>query len=115
MVPFLGFNLAETALAWPPQGRGQAQQKPSLAKAPKVEAECEENPAQGKTRGPACWKLREQKQTQQKAHVAQSQIPEDLQLRLEVLNHMAGGTYPNKILIPLQSLISCFLEPPMNR
>ena len=40
---FLGFNLAETILAWPPQGGGQAQQKPNLAKAHMVEAEHEEN------------------------------------------------------------------------
>ena len=47
-----------------------------------VEAECEENPAQGN------WQEAQHdgnqdngKQTQQKAHAAQSQIPEDLQLR----------------------------------
>ena len=33
------------------------------------------------TRIPACWKPGQQKQTLQKAHMAQSQIPEDLQLR----------------------------------
>ena len=33
------------------------------------------------TRSPACWKPGQQNQTQQKAHVAQSQIPEDLRLR----------------------------------
>ena len=48
MVPFLGFNLAEITLAQPLQGRGQTQQKPNYAKAPVVEAEHEENPAQGK-------------------------------------------------------------------
>ena len=44
---FLGFNLAETTLAWPLQGGGQAQQKPNLAKAHMVEAEHEENPSAG--------------------------------------------------------------------
>ena len=39
MVPFLGFNLAGTTLAWPPRGQGQAQQKPNSAEAPVVEAE----------------------------------------------------------------------------
>ena len=48
MAPFLGFNLAETISARPPQGRSQAQQKPSSMKAPMVEAEREENPVQGK-------------------------------------------------------------------
>ena len=48
MVLFLGFNLAETTLAQPPQGRGQAQQRPNSEKAPTVEAECEENPVRCK-------------------------------------------------------------------
>ena len=48
MVPFLGFNLAETTSAWPPWDRGQAQQKPNSGKAPAVEAEHEENPAKWK-------------------------------------------------------------------
>ena len=39
MVPFLGFNLAETTLARPPRGGAQAQQKPNSVKAPVVEAE----------------------------------------------------------------------------
>ena len=48
MVPFLRFNLAETTSAQPPQGGGQAQQEPNSAKAPVVEAEHDENPAQQK-------------------------------------------------------------------
>ncbi|XP_040121259.1 cytochrome c oxidase subunit 7A2, mitochondrial-like [Oryx dammah] len=39
MVPFLGFNLAETTSALPPRGGAQAQQKPNSVKAPTVEAE----------------------------------------------------------------------------
>ena len=38
------------------------------------------------TRSPACWKPGQQKQTWQKAHVAQSQIPKDLQLRDQALS-----------------------------
>ena len=79
MVPFLRFNLAETTSAWPLRGGGQAQQKTNLAKVPTVEAKHEENSAR--------WKWQEaqhartqQKQTQQKAHAAQYQIPEDLHL-----------------------------------
>ena len=45
MVPFLGFNLAETTSVWPPQGGGHAQQEPNSVKAPVVEEE--ENPKQG--------------------------------------------------------------------
>ena len=48
MVPFLGFNLAETTSAQPLCGGGQAQQKPNSVKTPTVETEHEENPAQRK-------------------------------------------------------------------
>ena len=44
-----------------------------------VEAEGEENPAQGKAHHAG--NRDSEKQTQQKAHAAQSQIPEDLRLR----------------------------------
>ena len=82
MVLFLGFNLAETPLAWPLQGGGQAQQELNSAKAPTVEAECEENPVQGKWQeAQHAGNQDSEKQTQKKAHVAQSQIPEDLWLR----------------------------------
>ena len=75
MVPWLRFNLAETT---------SAQKKPStagaqLSEAPAVEAECKENPAQGKAHNVGNWDS--EKWTQQKAHTAQSHIPEDLQLR----------------------------------
>ena len=48
MLPWLRFNLAETASVRYPWGGGQAQQEAYLAKAPMVEAERKENPAQGK-------------------------------------------------------------------
>ena len=38
------------------------------------------------TKSPACWKPGQQKETWQKAHVAQSQSPEDLQLRDQALS-----------------------------
>ena len=94
MVPWLQFNLAEITSAQPPQGGGQAQQEPNSAKVPMVEAERKENPAQGKWQEAQCagnWDIR--KQTQQKALTAQSQIPEDLQLKKEVLTPVAGSTY----------------------
>ena len=93
MVPWLWFNLAETTLAWPPQAGGQAQQT-NLVKAPMVEAECEENPAQRKWQEAQCAGNQDSEiQTQHKAHTAQSHIPEDLQLRQEVLAPVAGGTH----------------------
>ena len=97
MVPWLQFNVAEITSAQPPQGGGQAQQEPNSAKAPMVEAEQKENPVQGKWLEAQCagnWDLR--KQTQQKALAAQSQIPEDLWLRKEVLTPLAGRTYAKK-------------------
>ena len=82
MVLFLWLNLAEPTSARPPQWGGQAQQKPNSGKAATVEAEHEENPAQGKWQETQCaGNPDSEKWTQQKAHVAQSQIPDDLQLR----------------------------------
>ena len=48
MVLWLIFNPAETTLAQPLRGRGQAQQKPNSAKTPTVELEQKENPPQRK-------------------------------------------------------------------
>ena len=45
-----------------------------------------------------------EKRTQQKAHTAQSQIPEDLWIRQEVLASMAGGTFTiSRFLFPQTS------------
>ena len=82
MGPRLQFNLAEITWGWPPQGGVQGQEEPNLAKAPVVGVEQEENPAQGKwqeAQYAGNWDSKTQ--TQQKDHAAQSQIPEDLQLR----------------------------------
>ena len=75
MVLWLGFNLAETTSKQKRPGTAGAQ----LSKARAVEVKHEENPAQGKAHRAGNWDS--QKQIQQKAHVAQSQIPEDLRLR----------------------------------
>ena len=75
MVLLLGFNLAETISAWKRPSTAGAQ----LSEAPTVEGEREGNPVQGK--GHHAGNQDSEKQTQQKAHVAQSQIPEDLWLR----------------------------------
>ena len=64
-----------------PQGEGQAQQEPNSVKAPMVGADQEENPMQGKWQeAQHAGNLDSEERTQQKAHAAQSQIPEDLQL-----------------------------------
>ena len=75
MVPWLGFNPAETtSMPKRPSAAGA-----QLSEAPVVEAEHEENPVQGKVR--RAGNQDSEKWTQQKAHVAQPQIPEDLRLR----------------------------------
>ena len=61
-----------------------------LSEPPAVEAEQEENPAQGKAHHAG--NQDSKKRTQKKAHTAQSQIPEDLWLGEEVLAPMAVGT-----------------------
>ena len=53
---------------------------PTWRKRPWGKLNVEKNQHGEVTRSPACWKLGQQKQTQQKAHVAQFQIPKDLQL-----------------------------------
>ena len=89
MVPWLGFNLV-----LPLQGGGHTQQEPNSAKAPVVEAEGEENPEQGNwPESLPAGNWYSGKWTQQKAHGAQSQIPEDLRLSYEVLAPMAGGIF----------------------
>ena len=72
-MPWLGDNLAENLRVKGPSTAGA-----QLSKAPAVEAECEENPEQGKAHHAG--NQDSEKQTQQKARAAQSQIPEDLRL-----------------------------------
>ena len=74
MVPWLGFNLAETTSLWKRPSTAGAQ----LSKTPSVEAEHEENPAQWKAHHAG--NQDSTKRTQQTAQAAQSQIPEDLRL-----------------------------------
>ena len=57
----------------------------------------------------------QQKQTLQNAQAAQSQSPEDLWLRYELLTPTAIWNMANDILIPLQSHVYYFLAPPANR
>ena len=80
MVPFLGFNLAETSSAWFPQGRGQTQQKPKSAKAPAVEAECKETSAQWKWQEAQRAGNWDNKNKLSRKLVQLSLIPEDLWL-----------------------------------
>ena len=86
MVLWLELNLAETTSVWPPQGGGHSR-SPTLQKLPRYKRNTKWQEARrAGNRG-------SEKRTQQKAHAAQPQIPEDLRLRQEVLAPMAGGTY----------------------
>ena len=75
MVPLLRFNLAETTSVCKRPSAAGAQ----LSEAPVIEAELEENPAWGKAH--RAENRGSEKQTHQKAHTAQPQIPEGLWLR----------------------------------
>ena len=82
MVPSLRFNLAETTSAWPPARRRPSTAGPNSANAPAAEAECKENPAQGKWQEARHAGNRgSETQTQKEAHPSQAQIPEDLRVR----------------------------------
>ena len=59
-----------------------------FSEAPAGEAEHEENPAQG--RAHRAGNRDSEKRTQQKVHVAQPQIPENLRLRWEITNPLPG-------------------------
>ena len=99
------FNLAETISVWKRPSTAGAQ----LSEAPTVEGEREGNPVQGKAH--RAGNQDSKKQTQQKGHspVSDPRRP-PVKIRGPCWRDM-----PNEILIPLQSLISCFLEPPANR
>ena len=56
-----------------------------------------------------------EKLTQQKAHKTQSRFQKISGLGRRSSLLWLEGHMPNKILFPLQSFISCFFEPPMNR
>ena len=107
-MPFLGFNLAETTSAWP----SQAQQKYNSAKAPTVEAEGEENPAQGKSQ-------EAQRAGNRSSKNALGRKLTRLSLRLQKTSCWGRkslllwleGYMANTILNPLQPLNSCFLKP----
>jgi len=76
-----------------------------------VEAECEGNPAQGKAHRAGNWDS--EKQTLSSCgSVSDSRRPP-----VKVGGPRSYGLrdLPTEILIPLQSLVSCFLEPPLNR
>ena len=84
-------------------------------KAPWWKLNLKEPQHSGRDKNLVGWKSGQQKQTRQNAHAAQSRIPEDLQLRYELLVPIALWNMANKILISFQSHISCFLSPPADR
>ena len=113
-VPFLGFNLVETTSAQPQRGRGQTQQKPNSAKL-------------------LLWKLNVKNpstvEVTRSQHAGNWGSKNKLDRKLTQLSLRFQKTsgwgrkysllcpkvhMTNKILIPLQFLISCFLESPPN-
>ena len=101
----------DSGLTWLKQPRAAGTQ---LSEAPAVEAEHKRKPrAREVTRSPLCWKLGQQKTTESSCGSASdSRRP-----LVELGGPCSYGwrDMPKKILIPLQSLVSGFLEPPANR
>ena len=97
-------------------GRGQAQQEPNSVKPPIVEAEKRrKSSAREVPRGPSCWRPGEWKTNS--AESSRSSASDSRRPPVKVGGPCFYGwrDMPNKILIPLQSFLSCFLEPPANR
>ena len=100
-----------TWLKQPPHGRGQAQQEPNSAKLPRLQKA--KKPSAGEDW--SCWKPGQQKTNSagsSRSPVSDSRRP---LAKVRGPRSYCWRDMPNEILIPLQSLISCFLEPPVNR
>ena len=115
-MPWPWCNLAETTLAWPSQSRGQVQQKPNLVKVHVVKAERKGNPVQWN------WQKAQHAGNQDSKNKLGRKLTQ-LSLRFQKTSSYDRRSSPlrlegymaNKILIPLQFFISCFLETPVNR
>ena len=106
MVPWLGFNLAETTSTQKRPSRAGAQ----LSESSHSRSRTWRKPSTGE--GPLCCKP-----GQQKANSAESSCGSVSDSRTPLVKVGGPSSYgwrdmPNKILIPLQTLVSYFLEPP---
>ena len=116
MVLFLRFNLAETTSAWPLQSGGQAQQKPDSVKLPWQKLNAKKSQHSGRDQKPSMLETRTAKTNS--AESSCGSVSDCRRPPVQVgIPHSYGwkDIMANKILNPLQSLISCFLEPPANR
>ena len=81
MVPFLRFNLGETTSAWPlRKAEAKHSRSPTRQKLPQWKSKTKKTQRSGSDKKPSTLNPGQQKQTHQKTHAAQSQIPEDLWL-----------------------------------
>ena len=115
-MPWPRRSLAETTSAHSQRGRDQAQQKTNLAKAHMLEAECEGNPAQWKWQEAQCagnWDRKNKLGQKLTRFSLKFQKTSSLGRRSSPL--WLDGHMANRILIPLQSLVSYFLKHPVNR
>ena len=109
MVPWLGFNLAETTSAWKRPSAVGAQ----LSEAPAVEAG-PRKPSVGE--GTSCWKPGQRKTNSAESPRGSAWFQKTSSYGRRSSLLWLEGHMPNEILTPLQSsLVSCFLEPPTNR
>ena len=110
-MPGLGFNLAETTSSRRPSAAGT-----QLSEAPTGRSRTRRKPrAREVTRSPLCWKLGQRKTNS--AESSRGSASDSRRPLVKVGDPRSYGwrDMPKKILIPLQSLVSGFLEPPSNR
>ena len=112
MVPFLRFNLAETNSAHPCKEEAKDSKSPTQWKLPQWKLNANKTQCRESDKKPSVPETRTTKNKLSRKLTQLSLIPEDRQLRTESSLLWLEGCMPNKILIPLQSLISCFLELP---
>ena len=99
-------DLDITWLKQPPRGRGQAQPEPNSAKLPRWRRNAKKIQRKGRPIVP--------EPGQRKAHAAVSD-PRRPPVKVRGPRSSGWRDMPNEILIPVQSLIPCYLEPPANR
>ena len=105
----------DSGLTWlkqTPRGRGQAQQEPTQWHS-RSRSRTGRKPSAGE--GPLCWKPGQWKTNS--AESSRGPVSDSRRPPVKVGGPCSYGLrdIPNEILIPLQSLIPCFLKPPANR
>ena len=98
-----------------------SRRRPSIAGAQLSKSSCGRSRTSRKpnarelTRGPLCWRSGQRKTNSAESSCGSASDSRRPPVKVGDLHPYGWRDMPNKILIPLQSLISYFLEPPVNR